>query len=113
MHNTTTRRMRRFGLITATAAGFAGAALAMSASASAEDISRRPAPAGITASGDLAEGKKVGLGKPEQLIDLAENKKKAELPKMDFGKPAELLPDLAQASFAEKLANNPDSKPKP
>ena len=49
MHNTTTGRMRRFGLITATAAGFAGAALAMSGAANAEEISRRPAAAGITA----------------------------------------------------------------
>ena len=113
MHNTTVRRMRRFGLITATAAGLAGATLAMSASANADDGNRRQAATGITATGGFAEGKKkVELPKPaEQWIDVAVGKPK---PKMGFGDPAEVLPKPAEGSFAEKLANKPeDSKPKP
>jgi hypothetical protein len=111
MHNTTIRRMRRFGLITATAAGMAGATLAMSASANADDNARRQAATGITASGGFAEGKrKVELPKPaEQLTDVAAGKPK---PKMGFGDPAEVLPDPAQGSIAEKLvAKSDDSKP--
>jgi hypothetical protein len=107
MHNTTIRRVRRFGLITATAAGMAGATLAMSASANADDNTRRQVATGITASGGFAEGKKkVELPKPaEQLTDVAVGKPK---PKMGFGDPAEVLPDPAQGSIAEKLANKPD-----
>ena len=110
MHNTTIRRMKRFGLITATAAGMTGATLATSASANADDGTRRQVATGVTVSGGFAEGiKKAELPKPaEQLTDLSVGNPK---PRMGFGDPAEVLPDPAQGAIAEKLANKPDSKP--